>query len=182
MNQDEHHLQQLKDGDPAAFKSLVDDFQGRLFRFFFCDHRDHHLAEEQLSETFVQLVRSLPKMKSGANSLPAFVFSVARRVRAQAWKQTKRRHSSLEAAAEMIDSNATAEAQVEKREQLQLVLDAVSAMTPARRDVFLLRFVEGASTDEIADALDMPVGSVKSHIHRGRAELKEFVAKLGFEL
>ena len=182
MNQDEHHLQQLKDGDPSAYESLVDEFQGRLFRFFFCHHRDHHLAEEQLSETFVQLVRSLPKMKSGASSLPVFVFAVARHVRAQAWKKKHRSHSSLEAEEEMIDSSAIAETVVENREQLQVVLDAVSAMAPSRRDVFLLRFVEGYSNGEIAEALNMPVGSVKSHIHRGRVELKEFVAKLGFEL
>lgn len=40
------------------------------------------------------------------------------------------------------------------------------------RDVFLLRFVEGFSINDVADALSLPVGTVKSHIHRGRAQLR----------
>ena len=180
MHHDEQQLQQLKAGKAEAYQSLVDEYEGRLFRFFFCHHRDYHLAEEQLSETFAQLVRSLPKMKGPAGSLPAFVFAVARHVRSRTWKKTCERHSSLETAAHTSDAKPNAAVQAESREKLQLVLDAISAMTPVRRDVFLLRFVEGYSVDDISKSLKIPDGSVKSHIHRGRAELRGILAKSGY--
>jgi RNA polymerase sigma-70 factor, ECF subfamily len=59
MLQDESFLAQLKKGIPAAYVVLVERFEGPLYRFFYCSHRDHHLAQDQTAETFAQLVKSL---------------------------------------------------------------------------------------------------------------------------
>ena len=67
----------LRTGRPAAFETFVEHFEGPLYRFFVCDHRDYHLAQEQTAETFAQLVRSLPMMRGDVSQLPAFVFAVA---------------------------------------------------------------------------------------------------------
>ena len=71
MLPDESFLDQLKAGLPAAYVILVERFEGPLYRFFLCDHRDHFWAQEQTAETFAQLVRSLPGMHGGSEQLRA---------------------------------------------------------------------------------------------------------------
>jgi len=61
-------------------------------------------------------------------------------------------------------------------------LKAISELDDPLPDVLMLRFIEELSLDEIATVLEMPVGTVKSHLHRGRLRLKEFFAKQEFEI
>lgn len=60
MELDPATFAQLRTGQPMAFEALIEQFEGPLFRFFFCDHRNHHVAQEQTAETFAQLVRRCP--------------------------------------------------------------------------------------------------------------------------
>ena len=107
-------------------------------------------------------------MKSGPEKLSAFVFSVARHVRARRWR-AKRTRSLLETEArEIPDTKPTALSRLETRDEIEMVLLAINTLEPVVRDVFHLRFVEEYSVKEVADSLDLPVGTVKSHIHRGR--------------
>src|SRR3954462_7058445 len=95
MSTDETLLRRLKAGEAMAYEWLVRQFEGPLFRFFACEHRDTHLAQEQTSETFVQLVRSIPSMHGEIGQLRAFVFSVARHVKARHWRQPRQVHNPL---------------------------------------------------------------------------------------
>jgi RNA polymerase sigma-70 factor (ECF subfamily) len=61
-------------------------------------------------------------------------------------------------------------------------LKAISELDDPLPDVLMLRFIEELSLDEIATVLEMPVGTVKSHLYRGRLRLKEFFAKQEFEI
>lgn len=177
MLQNESFLDQLKDGVPAAYIVLVEQFEGPLYRFFFCDHRDHHLAQEQTAETFAQLVRSLRGMRGGCEKLRAYVFATARHVQFRRLRERKNRASSLAEAFNVCDPRPAPATLVSDREQLELVLNAISRLEDSSRNVLLLRFVEGCSIEEVAEALDMPVGTVKSHIHRSRTRLKQIFSE-----
>jgi RNA polymerase sigma-70 factor, ECF subfamily len=170
-------LRQLQDGSPAAYEWLVAQFEGSLYRYFLCDHRDHHLAEEQTAETFAQLVRSLPSMTGGPTAIPAFVFAVARHTKLRQWRKPKPRNCSIESALDAADPRPTPAIQSADRDQVDRILDAISAMEPGARDVMLLRFVEEYSISEVALMLNMPIGTVKSHIHRGREQLMNLLQK-----
>jgi len=173
MTADQAYLDQLKAGHAAAYEMLVERFEGPLYRFFFCDHRNHHLAQEQTSETFTQLVRSLPNMRGGHQQLCAFVFATARHIQQRRWRSPKTQNVPLSGAANVIDAGPSPVAQAADREQLERVLNAIGQLDPAVRNGLLLRFVEGYSVEEVAHAMEMPVGTVKSHIHRGRLRLKQ---------
>lgn len=181
MIRDDDFLNQLKEGQPAAYELLVDRFEGPLYRFFVCDHRDHHLAAEQTAETFAELVRSLPNMRGTCEQLRAFVFATARHVQGRHWRRPKRMHVPLTAAHGVSDGGPSPPAQAADRERLQRVLDAIGCLDHPLRSVLVLRFVEGLSIDEVAAALDLPPGTVKSHIHRGRQRLRQQFAEKGCE-
>ena len=178
MTPDETFANQLKDGHPAAYEMLVERFEGPLYRFFFCDHRDHHTAQEQTAETFTQLVGAFPRMHGGAEQLCAFVFATARHIQQRRWRRPKRQQMPLALAQNVIDGRPSPVTQAADREQLELVLQAIGRLDQALRNVLLLRFVEGYSIDEIAQALEMPLGTIKSHIHRSRLQLKEIFTKV----
>lgn len=171
-------LEQLKQGRPAAFDLLVREFENALHRFHYCAHGDHHLAQDQTSETFVQLVRSLSSMRGDVSQLRAFVFSIARRVQQRHWRTTNRT-VSLGEDVMIADRRPPPDVEVGDQEQVDGVLNAIRRLDIPVRNVLLLRFVEEYSLEEVAAALDMPMGTVKSHIHRGRTQLAGILSEKG---
>ena len=177
MLQDESFLVQLKARVPAAYAVLVEQFEGPLYRFFYCNHRDHHLAQDQTAETFAQLVQSLPGMHGSCDQLRAYVFATARHVQLRRFRERKNRSAPLVDDLDIADARPSPLAVAANREQLERVLDAISQLEDPLPNVLLLRFVEGCSIDEVAQALDLSLGTVKSHIHRSRARLKQLFAE-----
>lgn len=179
MSTDEELLDRLKAGEPAAYEWLVEHFEGPLFRFFVFDHHDYHLAQEQSSETFAQLVRSLPAMKGNREQLRAFVFSIARHVKLRQWRRPRVPHCPLADVEEMSDPRPSPVAQADNHEQIERILTAIRDFESNVRDVLLFRFVEGYAIEEVARLVNLPVGTVKSHIHRGVARLKTLLSDSG---
>ncbi len=177
MLSDELFIDQLKAGEPAAYVRLVEQFQGPLYRFFLCDHRNHHTAQEQTAETFAQLVRSMKDMRGSCEQLRGYVFATARHVQLRRWRNRGKQPSALVEAIDVSDPRPSPLTVAADREQLERVLLAISQLDNPGRHVLLLRFVEGCSIDEVAAAMQLPVGTVKSHIHRSRARLKEILAE-----
>lgn len=176
MEVDERFVEQLRRGDSAAFELLVERFEGPLYRFFFCEHRNHHVAEEQTTDTFAELVRSLPKMRGGPEQLRAYVFATARHVQQRRWRRRRKEELPLAEAGEVLDPGPMPSAAAEHREQIEQAFELIGGLEEVQRTVVRLRFVEELSINEIAEALAMPSGTVKSHIHRGREKLKQLLA------
>ncbi|NLS95953.1 MAG: sigma-70 family RNA polymerase sigma factor [Planctomycetaceae bacterium] len=170
-------VQRLRQGCPAAYETLVRQFEGPLYRFFLCVHGDHHLAQDQSAETFAQLVRAIPNMKGGGQQLRGFVFAVARNVQRRHWRRKTVDLVSLTDAPETCDDRATPLAEAVRREELLRAVETIRQLDEPARSVLVLRFVDGLSMDEISHALRMPIGTVKSHVHRGRNRLKEILAE-----
>lgn len=178
MIEDESFLAQLKEGVPAAYAVLVERFEGPLYRFFYCDHRDHHLAQDQTAETFAQLVQSLRGMRRDCEQLRAYVFATARHVQLRRFRKRKQQPSAITEGLDVTDARPSPVTVASDREQLERVLYAIGQLEDPLRNVLLLRFVEGCSIEEVAQALELPIGTVKSHIHRSRTRLKQlFVEK-----
>src|SRR5260221_426771 len=104
MFQDESFLARLKEGEPSAYVVLVERFEGPLYRFFYCDHRDHHMAQEQTAETFAQLVQSIRGMRGSREQLRAYVFATARHVQIRRWRARKHPASPIAEGLDVIDS------------------------------------------------------------------------------
>ena len=75
------------------------------------------------------------------------------------------------------DGRPSPHVQAAGREQLERILQAMSEFADPVRSVLFLRFIEECTIEEIAQVLEMPVGTVKSHIHRGRNQLKRIFSE-----
>ena len=177
MDSDKSLIEQLKAGNCTAYEHLVERFEAPLYRFFLCHHRNHHTAQEQTAETFAQLVQSFVSMRGGCEQLRAYVFATARHVLQRRWRQATERLSSFAEASSVSDPSPSPVTLASDREQLERVLNVISKFEEPERSVLLLRFVECYSINEIALALKLPLGTIKSHIHRSRSRLKQIFAE-----
>ena len=175
MNLDDGCVEGLKWGEPAAFERLIAEFEGPLFRFFYCQRRDPNLAEEHSAETFARLVAALPRFRGGPERLPAFVFATARHVLSADRRHASRRPVPFDATPEFPDPAVTPFERLANTEERESLLRALDSLEPDARQVVLLKYIEGLAIRDIADALGMPEGTVKSHLHRARERLKEIL-------
>jgi len=166
----------LKAGRPTAFEELFRRFETRLYRFFLLSHGNHHLAEDQCGDTFVALVSAIHRMRGGSDRLESFVFGVARNVARRSRRRGRLRPMPLERALDVAEPRAGPQRTVESRESLRQAMSFLEAFDEPVRHVLVLRFVEGLTLEEVAEALRMPLNTVKSHIHRARKRLLARIA------
>jgi len=155
-----------------AFNLVVARYQDKVFRLAYSMLGDRSAAEETVQETFIRIWRGLPNYR-GASSVSTWVFSIARNTCLTALQSTgKRKMLSLDmpkvrAAAEERDA---ALPQRGSGIDLQLLL---SRLPEKYRQILVLFYLEERSYVEVARILNLPMGTVKTNIHRARQELAE---------
>lgn len=158
---------------PVAFERLVDIFEKPLYQFFYYSHGDHDRALDDCAETFVALVSAIGKMRGDGESLRAFVYGVARNVQRRGWRQKQLVGVGAEELERVADPGLSAFESLEKRQQFEKALDLIREFGDPERQVMLLRFVEELRLEEIAAVLEVPLNTVKSHLHRSCKRLRD---------
>ncbi|MBS0470470.1 MAG: RNA polymerase sigma factor [Proteobacteria bacterium] len=152
-------------GDERAFAELVRRRQGSIRGLLRKLCRDATLADDLAQETFVQAWRMLSQLRQ-AGAFGGWLKQVAVRI----WLQHARRAKLLLDPLE--DAEAITAPDVTGAIDLQRALDRLN---PPQRLCVVLSYGEGLSHGEIADATGWPLGTVKSHVARGGARLKEWL-------
>ena len=169
---DEWVLAGLQARREEAYKALLERYGDALYRFFYFSHRNRDLADDQCGETFEVLVRNIGRMRSQeADSLKPFLFGIARNVLRRSWRKAKLSRGNDDTLEEVADAHASVLQEMATREELGRALAVIDQFPDPERQVLLLRFVEGFKLEDIAEAMAMPLSSVKSHIHRSRQKL-----------
>lgn len=174
-------VERFRAGDRRAFDQIVRRYRDRVYTLCRRWLEDTEVAEEVAQDVWVALFRSLGNFR-GESQLSTWIFKVAvnhcknRRLyrRRRAWGK----HESLSPQADddvpvrqLADETAAADLSIHAAEAGQLVSLALAQLDEDHRQILLLRDVEDLAYEEIADILDLPRGTVKSRIHRARAEL-----------
>lgn len=120
-------------------------------------------AEDLLQETFVQALKGLERLDA-ALSPKAWLFAIARHLGINA---RQRRRDMLPLAEEMLRPQERPDP---RREEVR---EAIAALPEKQREALQLRLAEGLSYEEIAQALDIPVGTVRSRLHAAVKSLRE---------
>ncbi len=170
-------------GEKQAFEELVRRHERRVYRTTFAVTRNPEDAEDAMQDTFLKAYQHLAEFQRASR------FSTwLTRIAVNEGLQRLRRRRNPESLDELILSEEeTMPRQVEdwhdnpeqayaKEEIRNLVEQAVAALPAAYRIVFLLRDVEGLSTEEAAEVLDLTISAVKSRLLRARLMLREALA------
>jgi RNA polymerase sigma-70 factor, ECF subfamily len=178
LSEDQADIDRVLGGDSAAYGPLVDRYQRRLLGLLQHACGSREMAEDIAQETFVRAYRKL-HLYAGKSSFYTWLCRVAMNLlhsqRRRKRMETQVQRENYEVALCSAGENNAAENQLEQRELQQCVRQAIAMLDVERRAVLLLRDFEGLDYDQIADTLEIPVGTVRSRLHRARLELKSIL-------
>jgi RNA polymerase sigma-70 factor (ECF subfamily) len=177
-------IEKLKSGDAAAFDTLVVRYGGDIYALLYRLTEDAEEASDLTQETFLQTFKAIKNFRGEAD-LKTWLYRIAvneSRNRFRWWKRRRREKTdSLDAPVgegetflgDLISSSsASPEDAILRREREKVLTDALRSLPDIFREAVVLCDVEGLSYEEIAVALEINIGTVKSRIARGREELR----------
>lgn len=176
---DNELIERSRSGDQAAFRLLVDKYEPQVAGTVIGMLGNTEEAEDVGQEVFIRFFRSMGNYR-GEAALGTYLTRIAINLSLNALKKRKRRNifrflrNDGEAQDFQIPDHGLTREQVETQ---QLVQKALQDLEPDFRAVIVLRMIEGYSTKETAEMLEMPLGTVLSRLSRAQKKLKEILEK-----
>jgi RNA polymerase sigma-70 factor (ECF subfamily) len=184
-------VRRARAGDHAAFRVLVERYQGRAYRLALRILRSEEAARDAVQEAFVKAYTSLPRFEERSSFFTWLYRLVTNqcidmRRREPAERRTLWREGDPLEEAELPLAPEAAQAapalpsdEVARRELRERMAEAIGALPDAARETLLLREVDGLSYAEIAQAQGIPRGTVMSRLHYARRRLQEALRAAG---
>jgi RNA polymerase sigma-70 factor (ECF subfamily) len=177
-------------GKEAAYRELLHRYERPVFSLIYRMVRDRAGAEDLTQETFVKVLNALDSYRP-EYKFSSWIFKIANNAAIDHLRRrdvdtlsldgapNARSADEIEATAlQATDRGPTPLAELEARELGSAIERAIAGLRPEYRACILLRHVEGRAYEEISEVLDLPLGTVKTYIHRARLELRESLAHL----
>lgn len=176
-------------GDQRAYELLVIKYQRRIERLIGRMVRDVDLVQDIAQETFIRAWRALPQFRGDAQFY-TWLYRIAVNTAKKTLLSMKRDPLVVEAALQSSDDDETSrrenepiaestpESELAAREIAEAVNAALQALPPDLRQAVTLREIEGLSYEEIAEAMNCPIGTVRSRIFRAREAISARVKPL----
>jgi RNA polymerase sigma-70 factor (ECF subfamily) len=167
-------VDRLRAGEARAFEDLVRRYQHRVFGVALRMLSNAAEAEEVAQEAFLRVHRAIGEFR-GESKLSTWLYAITSRLcltRLGAGERRLRREGE-ETLLRLANGHANPVAALERSELEGALHRAIGELAEERRIVVVLRDLEGLAYEEIAVALDLPVGTVRSRLHRARLDLKE---------
>ena len=168
---DQELLDRARNGDPAAFDTIVDRFERRVFAVALRIVRHHEDARDVTQEVFVTALRALKGFRGDAQ-LSTWFHRVAVNASLDLVRKRRRRdHASTDELAEQASPEPGPEAEAIESVRAREVHRALGLIPPDQRALIVLHDLQGLDYAECAEALEIPLGTVKSRLHRARLAL-----------
>jgi RNA polymerase sigma-70 factor, ECF subfamily len=182
-----------RSGSEKAYRELLDRYQRPVFSLVYRMVRDRELSEDLAQETFVKVFNHLesynPKYK-----FSSWIFKIASNLAIDTLRKkglhtvsldgSRNARTSEEVESSRISvasSDESPEELLEAKELGEEIEAAIGQLRVEYRTAIVLRHVEGRPYEEIAEIMEVPLGTVKTYIHRARSELRELLAHLRIE-
>ena len=168
----------------AEFEQLVRDHQQMVFRTLVRLTGSSDRAEDLAQEVFLRLYRALPSFR-GEALVSTYLYRIAVNVAQDEWKRRRREDQPLVSISEdpewpladrLPDPAINAQEQMEENEFAGMVEEELQRLSAIERTILVLYHQEERSYQQIAEALRMPIGTVRTHLHRARKRLREAIA------
>ncbi len=166
VENDQFIIRKCLDGRPDAFRHLVRRYQSGVMAFLTGKLKDRSLVDEAAQETFVRAYFNLSTLKS-PNKFHSWLIGIADRV-AKEQLRDRKKTVSLEHIKDMPcqDTIASPDCEIE---------EAVGMLDEPYRQVVMLRFYSGQSCQQIAETIDLPIGTVTKQLSRAYEKLRFFL-------
>lgn len=176
---DEELMGRFQGDDVQAFNILVDRYKNQLLNFIFRFIGDHTVAEDLVQETFLRLYKKKHYYKEIAK-FSTWIYTIAGNLAKSELRRKKRRTffsinnaSNDDQDFDLPDPDSNPMEKTETSMTMIEIQNAINKLPEHFKEVVLMRDVQELSYEEIADALKIPLGTVKSRVNRGRIKLQE---------
>jgi RNA polymerase sigma-70 factor, ECF subfamily len=160
-------------GSPDAFATLVERYDRAVYHLAYRTLHDVEEARDVAQEAFFKAYRSLRTFKPGAK-FSTWIFAIT--YHACCDRLNRRKRYSNEELPERADSAPGPEAQAIALDEAQRLRAAIDALPEKYRTVITLYHLQGKQYEEIAQVLDLPMGTVKTHLFRAKEHLRKLLA------
>jgi len=178
-------IERLKRGDGAAFEILVHERSGEIYGLLYRLTENTEEARDLTQETFLRAFQSIAHFR-GESDLRTWMYRIAINQARNRWRWWRRRRRDATFSIDAPQANGqnaligtlkdenggNPEQDTLAHERERALRKALSSLKPVYREAVVLRDIEGFAYEEIAVALDISVGTVKSRLARGRQELR----------
>lgn len=173
---DSELVAKAKKGDLRAFESIVKTYEPRVAATVIGMLGNCQAAEDVGQEVFIRFYKYLDSYRLDA-SLGTYLTRIAINLSLNEIKRRKRRRLFFDDSADDVkDVAVNPNEAIQAKENRELVQQAIQKLDPAFRSVLVLRMIEGYSTEETAQILGVPLGTVLSRLSRAQKKLKEILA------
>jgi RNA polymerase sigma-70 factor (ECF subfamily) len=172
------------DGSEPAYRELLSRYERPVFSLVYRMVRDRERAEDLCQDTFIKVLNALTSYRP-EYKFSSWIFKIANNAAIDHLRKKQLDTLSLDGAPDAVtterqegtslqisDNTESPLDELEARELGGQIEEAIGNLRPEYRSCILLRHVDGRPYEEIAEILDLPLGTVKTYIHRARGELR----------
>jgi RNA polymerase sigma-70 factor (ECF subfamily) len=185
---DQEVVRHAVQGREAAYRELIRRYQRPVFSLVYRMVRDRELAEDLAQETFIKVLNAIDSYRPEFK-FSSWIFKIANNAAIDHLRRRSLNTLSLDGSPHASTPDAIEATTLQIGDGAESQLDAVAArelgeqieaaigqLRPEYRSCIILRHVDGRPYEEIAEMLDLPLGTVKTYIHRARNELRILLA------
>ncbi len=170
-------------GEPAAWEYLVRQYSRRVYQLAYKFVGRHEQAEDLTQEVFLKIYRSLDQYNPDVGDFPNWLLRLARNLIIDDYRRRQRQPAEggedLEVHVHHLQSRTDHPQQrIERQEQSLQIMQAIEKLSPDLRQCVIMRDIEEMTYQEIVEKLQIPEGTVKSRINRGRIELARILRRM----
>jgi RNA polymerase sigma-70 factor, ECF subfamily len=171
-------VKRVQRGDTESFEILVRRHQNTTFNLIYRFLGDYDEATDTAQEVFLSVYKSIQQFRGDA-TFSTWLYRIAfnhASTRRKSLNSKLQRQVALEDDAVLVDCGDNPESSAERKEIQQRVQQALNSLDGDDAQIILLRDLQDVSYEDIAQTLDVPIGTVKSRLHRARQALRTSLA------
>ena len=171
-------IRRAKSGDVAAFTELIEAHQQRLYRFLLRICGRPELAEDIVQDAFVRVLGNIERFDERYR-FSTWLFTIGRRLLINSLQKHRPRSESewIESCeAGVFDSAGQGSSREQRLATAEMLDEALEVLTPQQREVVVLYHHKDHSVHEISSLIGIPAGTVKSHLHRARRRMRDWIS------
>jgi RNA polymerase sigma factor (sigma-70 family) len=179
LDEEQNLIARAQHGDGQAYESLVRQYEDVAFHVAYLITHDDGEAADAAQDGFLRAYHALRSFRLGMPFRPWLLRIVTNLALNRVQSAQRRAHMTERYAQQAMLNNSplSIHGQVVKREQHQRLLEAVDRLKPEQRALIALRYFLELSEREVAETLKIPIGTVKSRLHRTLAQLREIIQR-----